>query len=112
MSRTVVRIIFASALIGHVATAQAADTAAVYANRCAFCHGTSGKGDGPAGVALKPPPKDLSDPEYWKSADPENLKAIITNGKPGTAMIAFKDTLTPEQIAALVEHLKTFNAAR
>lgn len=95
-----------------VAAAKADDIATIYANRCAFCHGVSGKGDGPAGVALKPPPRNLADPEYWKSANDEALKAVIANGKPGTAMVAFKDTLSPEQIAALVDHLKAFNPAR
>lgn len=27
---------------------------------CASCHGTEGKGDGPAAFALKPPPSDLT----------------------------------------------------
>lgn len=102
-------VVFAA--VGHVTAADAADVTTIYANRCAFCHGTSGKGDGPAGVALKPPPKDLSDPEYWKSADPEKLKAVIADGKPGTAMVAFKDMLTPAEIAGLVDLLKTFNTA-
>jgi len=94
-----------------VSATKADDIATIYANRCAFCHGVSGKGDGPAGVALKPPPRNLADPEYWKSANDEALKAVIANGKPGTAMVAFKDTLSADQIAALVEHLKRFNPA-
>ena len=94
-----------------VAATRADDIATIYANRCAFCHGVSGKGDGPAGVALKPAPRNLADPEYWKSANDEALKAVIANGKPGTAMVAFKDTLSADQIAALVEHLKGFNPA-
>lgn len=32
----------------------------MYTNYCAVCHGLSGKGDGPAAVALKAPPPDLS----------------------------------------------------
>lgn len=92
--------------------AVATDAATIYANRCAFCHGATGKGDGPAGVALKPAPRNLADPQYWKAADREGLKAIIANGKPGTAMVAFKDTLTPDEIAELVEHLESFNPER
>lgn len=86
----------------------AADAATTYANRCAFCHGATGKGDGPAGVALKPPPRDLTTPEYWQSASPETMRAVIANGKPGTAMVAFKDMLSAEEIDALVEYIKTF----
>ncbi|MBI3303275.1 MAG: c-type cytochrome [Deltaproteobacteria bacterium] len=32
----------------------------LFVMRCASCHGESGKGDGPAGVALKTPPADLT----------------------------------------------------
>lgn len=89
----------------------AADAATIYANRCAFCHGISGRGDGPAGIALKPPPRDLADAEYWKSADPKVIKDVITNGKPGSAMVAYKDILSPEEIDALVKHVEGFNPA-
>ena len=34
--------------------------AAMYKQYCAVCHGTSGKGDGPAVPALKTPPPDLT----------------------------------------------------
>jgi mono/diheme cytochrome c family protein len=32
----------------------------MYKNYCAVCHGTTGKGDGPAASALKVPPPDLT----------------------------------------------------
>ena len=32
----------------------------LFTMRCASCHGESGKGDGPAGAALKIPPADLT----------------------------------------------------
>lgn len=111
MSRLSLVVGFCMTAVCSAMPAAAADAATVYANRCAFCHGTTGKGDGPAGVALKPPPRDLTQPGYWESADPEVMKAVIANGKPGTAMVAFKGMLSADEIAALVEHLKTFNAA-
>jgi high-affinity iron transporter len=92
--------------------AAASDAATIYANRCAFCHGVSGRGDGPAGMALKPPPRNLADAEYWKSADPTAMKAVIAAGKPGTAMVAYGAILSPEEIDALVKHLQSFNPAR
>jgi high-affinity iron transporter len=99
-----VLIVAASAL-----PARAIDAAAIYADRCAFCHGVSGRGDGPAGVALKPPPRDLASADYWRSADLAAIKDVITNGKPGSAMVAFKGILSPDEINALVDHLKKFN---
>ena len=38
----------------------AASAQEMYANYCAVCHGTNGKGDGPAAAALKTPPPDLT----------------------------------------------------
>ena len=34
--------------------------AALYAENCAQCHGASGKGDGPWGAGMVPPPADLT----------------------------------------------------
>ena len=83
----------------------------VYASRCAFCHGTGGKGDGPAGAALKPPPTNFASAEYWKMADAEGIKAAIADGKPGTAMVPFKAVLSPEEIDDVVVYLKTLRPA-
>lgn len=33
---------------------------AAYTQYCASCHGTTGRGDGPAAAALQPPPTDLT----------------------------------------------------
>jgi len=81
---------------------------AVYATRCAFCHGTSGKGDGPAGAALKPSPTTFTSADFWKSTNLATIKASVENGKPNTAMVGFKATLSSEQIAALLAYLQTF----
>jgi len=80
----------------------------LYASRCAFCHGASGKGDGPAGAALKPPPTDFTSADFWKRATPEHIADAIEHGKPGTAMVAFKSGLTDEQLHDLVVYLQTF----
>lgn len=83
----------------------------LYASRCMFCHGASGKGDGPAAAALKPPPTDFTTVAYWKAADTARMKGIIVSGIPGTGMLAFKATLTPEQIDDLVAYLAAFKPA-
>ena len=33
---------------------------ALFAENCAVCHGTEGRGDGPAAAAMSPPPVDLT----------------------------------------------------
>jgi len=83
----------------------------LYLSRCLFCHGQSGKGDGPAAAGLKPPPTNLTTPEYWKTATAEQMKGIIANGIPSSAMLPFKAALSPEQIDTLVTYLRTFRPA-
>ena len=39
-----------------------------------------GAGDGPAGQALQPAPRDLSDPEWQKSVTDEHLTTVIKDG--------------------------------
>lgn len=80
---------------------------AVYAANCATCHGESGTGDGPAAVGLEPPPADMTDSQ-WTTGD-GSLAAIrntVANGSPGTAMIAWKGTLTDAEIEAVSRHVQ------
>jgi mono/diheme cytochrome c family protein len=74
--------------------------ARVFAAYCAVCHGTTGKGDGPAAAVLVPPPPDLTGPR------PARLRgiprrAIIENGSPGSAMAAWKGVLPAEDLEAV-----------
>lgn len=78
---------------------------AIYAAKCQACHGPNGAGDGPAAKALPKPPADLSDPEYWKKTDPEQVRAIITSGKPGTIMRGFP--MKPTKMSALLTYLQS-----
>jgi len=54
----------------------------IYATRCVTCHGPGGKGDGPAGAALSPKPRDLSDPAWQQSVTDEHIEKIIQSGGP------------------------------
>ena len=81
----------------------------LYTSRCVFCHGAAGKGDGPAAAALKPSPTNFARADYWKQARLDTIKGVIENGKPGTAMVAFKASFNAEQIDDLIAYLRTFN---
>jgi mono/diheme cytochrome c family protein len=63
----------------------------IYLANCMACHGTAGKGDGPAAVACNPKPKDLSDPKISAQSDGE-LFYKLTKGKP--PMPSFEKTLS------------------
>jgi mono/diheme cytochrome c family protein len=59
--------------------AQAGDAAAgktTFETLCVTCHGPAGKGDGPAGAALDPKPRDFSVGDFKYDTDKD--------GKPGT----------------------------
>ena len=47
---------------------------------CVTCHGRSGKGDGPAGMALDPKPRDHTDAEYMAGVSDEYLYNVIKLG--------------------------------
>lgn len=79
---------------------------AIYQVRCAFCHGSAGAGDGPAGRRMQPPPTDFTAPAFWATHTPDQLRATILRGVSGTAMPGYAGTLTEAQLTALVSHLE------
>lgn len=79
--------------------------AEVFKTNCAACHGETGLGDGPAGAALDPAPKNLA--ELQAQAGDDYLFWRIAAGKEGTSMVAWKGILTEEQIWQAVAFLRT-----
>ncbi len=53
---------------------------AIFADRCANCHGPIGNGDGELSTQLPKPPRKLNDPEFLQTAVPATLFDHITNG--------------------------------
>lgn len=81
--------------------------AEVYKTNCQMCHGPAGHGDGPAGQALDPRPRNLA--ALQTKAGDDFLFWRISTGKPGTAMVGWKGILTDEQIWQLVAFIRTLN---
>jgi len=79
--------------------------AEVFKTNCESCHGPQGHGDGPAGAALDPAPKNLA--ELQARAGDDYLFWRITTGKEGTSMVPWKGILTDEQIWQAVAFLRT-----
>jgi cbb3-type cytochrome c oxidase subunit III len=80
-------------------TALAEDGKALFAQKCASCHGPDGKGK--TAMGLKLGARDLTTVK-----EPEaDVAKVITNGKP-PKMVAYKEKLTPEQIQVLARYVK------
>src|SRR5262249_3959786 len=83
------------------------DGAAIYQVRCAFCHGDMGRGDGPAGRRMQPPPANFAAPEFWAGHTPEQVGQVILRGVPDTSMPGYEGTLTTCPLASVVKSLET-----
>jgi mono/diheme cytochrome c family protein len=89
----------------------------IYTTRCTMCHGPAGKGDGPAGAALNPKPRDLGDPAWQKSVTDEHIEKIILSGGPAVGksplMPANPDLASkPDVIKALRSMVRGFGTAK
>lgn len=57
---------------------------------CHSCHGMEGYGDGPAGVNLKPPPRDYRElTNYKQGSSLEDITNTLLTGVPGTTMAPY-----------------------
>ncbi len=89
----------------------------LFRKHCVACHGITGDGVGPAASFLDPYPRDFRRGVFKFKSTPLNerptqadLKRIVTEGIPGTAMPAFA-LLTEEEIGALAQYV-TYLALR
>ncbi len=89
-----------------------------YQTFCFACHGATGKGDGPAGAALNPKPRDFSTGDFKYDADGDgkpgtdaDLALILKNGAAkygGSAvMTAWSPPLTDAQVADVIAFIRT-----
>jgi len=79
----------------------------VYRERCALCHGVSGRGDGPAAAGLRPPPTNLADPQIMGAMSRLDEYRRVTLGVAGTAMPAYEHTLSDDDRWAVAAHVLT-----
>ncbi len=77
----------------------------LYEQHCQLCHGVGGKGDGPGGVGLNPPPADLT--IHVPLHPDRGLFEFIRDGVPGTAMAPMVDKLTEDEIWHVINYIQT-----
>jgi mono/diheme cytochrome c family protein len=77
---------------------------------CFTCHGLGGKGDGDAGKALDPSPRNFTNAKFHDCKTDGEMLYIIRNGSPGTAMIPAVSTgiLTEDEAKKVQAYERTF----
>jgi mono/diheme cytochrome c family protein len=103
------------------AVAGAADLAAgkeKFTIFCVTCHGETGKGDGPGGAGLQPPPRDFSKGDFkfdadgnGKTGEDADLHAVISKGAAefgGTPLMTpWGGTLSDEDIDNVIAVIRS-----
>ena len=85
---------------------------ALYERHCAVCHGNDGQANTPVGQLLKPHPRNFADPIEMARVTVDRMYRTIKEGKPGTAMAAWKQILTETEIGDLIDYVHGFSSPR
>lgn len=109
--RGIAAVLGLGAIVCTAPVAVAVDVSALWDKHCGACHGKDGTGDTKAGKVLKV--QDLTDPERRATLTPERIHEVTANGIVDQAtgksrMKAYKDTLSPEELDALTNHVLGF----
>jgi mono/diheme cytochrome c family protein len=84
----------------------------LFAKNCIACHGPTGRGDGPGGKGLNPPPRDFTSPSGWKNGTRiENLYRTLESGLQGSAMVSYSFLPRRDRMALIhyVQSLGSFD---
>ena len=89
---------------------------AVYDKWCAGCHGDAGAGDGVAAAYMLPRPRDFTKGVYQirttasgELPAPADLRRVIDEGMPGTAMPGWKGRITERERDDVIAYLESFS---
>lgn len=75
----------------------------IYKRHCSVCHGDRGAGNSRAARDLAPPPRNFNEAANLTRG---MMIYIVTNGKPGTAMVGWKSRLSEKEIASVVDYIR------
>ena len=76
----------------------------IFSTTCVRCHGIDGKGDGP--MKFTPPVADLTSPAVQGKLDARLFKSVH-DGKKNTAMGAWREALTDDEIWDVLAYVRT-----
>lgn len=79
----------------------------LYTHYCSVCHGDKGDGNTHATQGLKPPPRDFTAAGVKLQLSRDSMIDVVSNGKPGTAMVGWKSQLSRSEVAGLVDYIRT-----
>ncbi len=81
---------------------------------CRPCHGDKGNGRGPAGIGLRPPPRNFTEPSFkfggveaGELPPDTELIRIVRGGLKGTAMLPWE--IPEEDLKDVLQYIKTFS---
>jgi mono/diheme cytochrome c family protein len=80
----------------------AVDAKALYEAKCQVCHMADGN-------SQLMPNMSFADGVWAHGSTQKAVETTITNGVPGTAMIAWKEQLSPAEVAALAKFVRKFD---
>jgi mono/diheme cytochrome c family protein len=92
-------------------TASAKNATSIYAQKCAECHGVSGKGDGPAGQVMMPPPMPFS--TTLKGKSDSWIASVITQGGPAVGLspgMPPHPSMSGSEVRDLTQYIKGLNS--
>jgi mono/diheme cytochrome c family protein len=106
--RSVAGLTLSCALLAwaHGTSAHEATPEAVYLEYCSVCHGENGDGKSRASGSMMPPPRDFTTPAAAVDLTRPRMISSIADGRPGTAMVAWKHQLDADQIAAVADYIR------
>ena len=88
----------------------------LYDKWCSGCHGDTGAGDGDAAGYMLPRPRDFTGAVYQirttatgELPTDDDLRAVIDDGMPGTAMPGWAGKLSGGQRDDVIAYIKTFS---
>lgn len=95
---------FVGILLASLTTVKAAEYdkgMKLYNDKCRFCHGVKGDGNGPAADSLSTRPTDFTNPKFWNNGVDKTITDAITKGK--GIMPSFD--LKPDETKGIIDYI-------